>query len=150
MSALFDLSDMVQDMTPPEGTWRPPTFKECAAADIKAVFLDLDEFAERRTVRYDGETYPDVRVVFTGPTGTRRVTLTQSWSDHTQGLYKQELVAYFDVKDIGGRQPKRDAPFYIQDVEVEDFFHCYNIEESTMEGGMVRLGLGATQECSAQ
>lgn len=36
----------------PEGS--PPTFKQCAEADIHAAFLNPDEHGEIRTIRYDG------------------------------------------------------------------------------------------------
>lgn len=36
--------------------------------DLHGVFLNLDEFAERHTVIYDGETYEDIPVVITGCT----------------------------------------------------------------------------------
>ena len=37
-----------------------PTFKDILKQDICNVFLNPDEFAEIRTVRYDGMEYPDI------------------------------------------------------------------------------------------
>ena len=45
----------------PEGS--PPTFKQCAAADIHAAFLNPDEHGEVRTIRYDGVEYQDITVI---------------------------------------------------------------------------------------
>ena len=42
------------------------SFKDMVAADNKRVFLNLDEFAERRTVWYDEVAYEDIPVVLTG------------------------------------------------------------------------------------
>ena len=39
------------------------SFKDMVAADIHGVFLNLDEFAEKLTVVYDGETYADIPIV---------------------------------------------------------------------------------------
>ena len=45
----------------PEGS--PPTFKQCAAADIHAAFLNPTEHGEVRTIRYDGVEYEDITVI---------------------------------------------------------------------------------------
>ena len=39
-------------------------FKDMVADDVHAVFLNLDEFAQKRTIRYDGEEYQDIPIVF--------------------------------------------------------------------------------------
>ena len=36
-------------------------FRDAVQDDLHGVFLNLDEFAERHTVIYDGETYEDIR-----------------------------------------------------------------------------------------
>ena len=41
---------------------RPLTFKETVARDVRGVFLNLDEFADRHTVKYDGKVYEDIPV----------------------------------------------------------------------------------------
>lgn len=38
-------------------------FKDMVAKDVHSVFLNLDEFAEKRTIRYDGEEYQDPETV---------------------------------------------------------------------------------------
>ena len=42
------------------------SFKDMLADDIRDVFLNLDEFAEKRTVEYDGERYEDIPAVLSG------------------------------------------------------------------------------------
>ena len=57
-------------------------FKDMVAADNAAVFLNLNEFAEKRTIRYDGEEYVDIAVVLSG---LKEKDRSQSVSDHAQG-----------------------------------------------------------------
>ena len=45
--ALFELNQKYENAA--DG-WKPPTFKDCAAADISLAFFDDSEHAERRTV----------------------------------------------------------------------------------------------------
>ena len=41
-------------------------FKDMVARDNCGVFLNCDEFAEKRTVKYDGATYEDIPIVLSG------------------------------------------------------------------------------------
>ena len=59
-------------------------FKDMVRRDIRRVFLNTGEFAENRTVRYDGVEYPDIPVVLEGPVQEKRDRLTD---DHVQGLH---------------------------------------------------------------
>ena len=43
------------------------TFQAWAERDIRSVFLNTEEMAERRTIRYDGVTYENIPVVEVGP-----------------------------------------------------------------------------------
>lgn len=38
-------------------------FKDMVARDNFGVFLNCDEFAEKRTVKYDGATYEDIAIL---------------------------------------------------------------------------------------
>ena len=60
-------------------------FKDMLTSDIHDVFLNLEEFAELRTVRYDGESYQDIPVVLEGPVNEEREQLRD---DHIQGLHR--------------------------------------------------------------
>ena len=59
-------------------------FKDMVQADIKGVFLNLDEFAELHTVVYDGVTYEGIPMVMSDK-GTERPALLHWW-DRIQGL----------------------------------------------------------------
>ena len=39
------------------------SFKDMLTDDIHNVFLNVDEFAEKRTVEYDGERYEDIPII---------------------------------------------------------------------------------------
>ena len=53
------------------------SFKDMVARDNFGVFLNCDEFAEKRTVKYDGATYEDIPIVLSGlKDGETTVTAT--------------------------------------------------------------------------
>ena len=64
------------------------SFKDMVAADIRKVFLNTDEFAELRTVRYDGMDYdgPEHRGIPIVLTGLKEQDRRQLVTDHAQGL----------------------------------------------------------------
>lgn len=67
------------------------SFKDMLADDIRDVFLNLDEFAEKRTVEYDGERYEDIPAVLSG---LKEKDRRQLMSDHVQGLYLVSSVLH--------------------------------------------------------
>ena len=77
-------------------------FKDMVADDVHAVFLNLDEFAEKRTIRYDGEEYQDIPIVLSGLKEQER---RQLQSDHVQGLYLVSSV----LAVRPGRQSAREG-----------------------------------------
>ena len=79
-------------------------FKDMVKRDIHKVFLNTSEFAEKRTVRYDGEEYPDIPVVLEGPVREKRDRLTD---DHVRGLHMMTAVLYCAQEDMGGKVPKQ-------------------------------------------
>ena len=90
-------------------------FKDMVEADIHGVFLNLDEFAEKRNVWYDGVTYRDVPIVLHGLKENDRKRLTSgvkeqggrnSIADRVEGLYNEQRVAHLAVADIGGVLPE--------------------------------------------
>ncbi|MFQ7009971.1 MAG: hypothetical protein ACLRRN_03355 [Oscillospiraceae bacterium] len=58
-------------------------FKDMVARDNFGVFLNCDEFAEKRTVKYDGATYEDIPIVLSG---LKEKDRRQLMSDHAQGF----------------------------------------------------------------
>lgn len=131
-----------------ESEWSPPTFKQCAAADIHAVFLNEDEFAEKRDIRFDGEIYRDVLVVAeeNALQGKQEKNFLQTQKDHSEGLYKRVLTVYLALEDIGGKQPEFGSIFEMNDAAGESFFHLFYVMESALDSGMLALRLAETDE----
>ena len=79
-------------------------FKDMVARDNFGVFLNCDEFAEKRTVKYDGATYEDIPIVLSG---LKEKDRRQLMSDHAQGLYIVSSgagAAYQDQRPGGRRR----------------------------------------------
>ncbi len=126
--------------------WIPPTFKDCAAADIGNVFLNPDEHGEVRTILYDGATYEDITVIESGPTEGKRSSVVQMQHDFGQGLYKRTAIFYVAEKDLGGVKPEQGTMLSMNDEEGGTFFHKYRVAESGTEMGMFRLKLEEVDE----
>ena len=120
------------------------SFKNSVESDIHNVFLNIDEFACKRTVIYDGETYEDIPIVLSGLKEQDRRQLT---SDHLQGLYLVTSVLHCALSDMGGIQPEKGQRIKINDRENgKGFFREYYIASSVCEMGMLRVELEAIDE----
>ena len=75
------------------------SFKDMVAEDVHSVFLNLDEYAERRTIQYDGAVYQDIPIVMSGLKEQDRRQLT---SDHVQGLFLVSSVLHCALSDLDG------------------------------------------------
>ncbi len=114
------------------------------AADIHNVFLNSDEFAEKRTIRYDGEEYQDIPIVLSG---LKEKDRRQLESDHVQGLYLVSSVLHCALDDLGGNQPEKGQRISINDEEGgEGFFREFYVASSVCELGMLRVELEAVDE----
>lgn len=131
-----------------EPEWSPPTFKQCAAADIHTVFLNEDEFAEKRDIRFDGKVYRDVLAVAeeNALQGKQEKNFLQTQKDHREGLYKRVLTVYLALEDIGGKQPEFGSVFEMNDAAGESFFHLFYVMESALDSGMLAMRLAETDE----
>ena len=119
-------------------------FKEMVDADIHNVFLNTSEFAERRTIRYDGDTYEDIPVVLTG---LKEQDRRQLQSDHVQGLYLVTSVLHCALSDLGGKQPEKGGRIEVNDEEGGGgFFRRFYVASSVCEMGMLRVELEAIDE----
>lgn len=121
------------------------SFKDMVAADNKSVFLNISEFAEIHTVKYDGETYADIPVLLTKTKERKRpVTIT----DHMEGIHKVAAVAHITLSDLGGVVPEQKQNIYIDDGMAmgSTFFRQYTIITSDCEMGMLNLELEAFDE----
>ena len=121
--------------------WSPPTFKDCAAAEISAAFLNTNEHAEVRTVIYHGVTYKDIPVSEVGPKEGKRSSVVQMQHDFGQGLYKRSITLYCAEKDLGGIKPEQGSHLQLNEEEGGTFFHKLRVVESTTEMGMYRVKL---------
>ena len=118
-------------------------FKDMVNRDIHKVFLNVDEFAERRTVKYDGETYDGLEhegipVVLNGPVDKEREQLKD---DHVQGLHLVTHTLYCALEDLGGKLPKQGKSIQINTREGGKFFRKYYIAASALEVGMLHVEL---------
>ena len=120
------------------------SFKDMLADDIRDVFLNLDECAEKRTVEYDGERYEDIPAVLSG---LKEKDRRQLMSDHVQGLYLVSSVLHCALDDLGGNQPEKGQRIRINDKEGgEGFFREFYVASSVCELGMLRVELEAIDE----
>jgi len=119
-------------------------FKDMVQSDNANVFMSKNEFAEERTVIYDGETYVDIPIVLTG---LKEQDRQQTVNDHTQGLYLVSSVLHCCVDDIGGVQPEKGTRIQINDEEGgKGFFREFYVASSVCELGMLRVELEAIDE----
>lgn len=140
MKILFD------DSIGGDQSWSPPTFKDCAAADVRNVFLNSAEFAQVRTVIYDGVAYEDIPVVECGPTEEKRSSVIQMQNDFGQGLYKRSITLYCSGQYLNGFKPEQGTHLSMNERKGSPFFHKYRVAESRTEMGMFRLELEEVDE----
>lgn len=118
-------------------------FKDMVNEDNKNVFINLSEFAESRTIKYDGEVYKDVSLVLTK---TKEKDRKQLVSDHAEGLFLVTAVLHCPIEALRGVRPEKGKTLGITDPVDVDFFHDYYIATSSEELGMLRLELEAIDE----
>lgn len=129
-----------------EQEWSPPTFKQCAAVEVEKAFLNPDEFADVRTIVYDGVTYKDITVIEVGPKEGKRSSVVQMQHDFGQGLYKRSIVLYVAEKDLDGVKPEQGSHLSMNEKQGGTFFHKFRVVESTTEMGMYRVKLEEVDE----
>ena len=119
------------------------SFKDMVHADNANVFMNLNEFAETRTIVYDGIRYDDIPVVLTG---LKEQDRKQVASDHAQGLYLVTKTMHCRLADLGGNQPEKGQRIKISEPDDSSFFNKFYIAESVCELGMLRVELEAIDE----
>lgn len=116
-------------------------FQDMVSRDVHRVFLNTSEFAELRTVRYDGAEYTDIPIVLEGPVQEKRSRLSD---DHVQGLHMVTATLYCAREDLGGRQPEQGKKLLINNREGGGgFFQLFYVAASVHEMGMLRVELEA-------
>jgi hypothetical protein len=117
-------------------------FKDAVAADVRGVFLNLGEFAEPRTVVYDGETYADIPAVLSGVRERDRRILED---DHAQGLYRATVLLHCAVDDLGGKTPEQGQRLRIGGGD-GGFLREFRVADSVCRAGLLRVALEAIDE----
>lgn len=107
------------------------------------VFLNQDEFAEERTIIYDGTTYKNVKVIISGMKEKDRRQLV---SDHRQGLFLVSSVLHCLKSELGDNQPEQGQRIKISSADNPEYFEAYYVASSVCEMGMLRVELEARGE----
>lgn len=120
------------------------SFKDMIASDNQKVFMNTNEYADKRTIIYDGETYTDIPIILSG---LKEKDRRQLISDHVQGLFLVSSVLHCARSDLGGKQPERGMKILINDREGGGgFFRSFYVASSVTEMGMLRVELEAIDE----
>ena len=121
-------------------------FHDMVAADIRNVFLNDDEFAERRTVIYDGVNYGRILVVLTKLQQSK--TAIPVVTNHLEGLRTVSAKAHIALDDMKGVEPRQDEWIRIEDGTAfgEPFMRRYRIVTAGVAMGMATLELEAVED----
>ena len=117
------------------------SFKDRVNRDIGKVFLDTRFFAENRTIRYDGEEYPDSPVSLQETGEDERQPKAD---DHAQGFYLVRAVLFCAQDGLSGAMPEQGTWLEINSPEAPYFFERYRVISSFSEMGMLRIELEVT------
>lgn len=120
------------------------SLQDVVAADVHSTFLNLTDFAKKRTIIYDGEIYKDIPVVLSGMKEKERRVLT---SDHAQGLFLVTDILHCAISDLGGKQPEKGTRISINYQEGGGgYFASFYVASSVEKMGMLRVELEAIGE----
>ena len=121
-------------------------FREMVEADLHGVFLNCDEFAERRTVIYDGVRFDRIPVVLTRLQQSK--TPLPVTTSHWDGLRTVSARAHIALSDLGGTVPREGEWIRIEDGEAmgEPLLKRYLIVTSGEAMGMATLELEAKED----
>lgn len=97
--------------------------------DLKGTFYRIDEFAEKRTVEYDGKI-KKISVIFDYEAAeSREITI----KDKAEGLHKVDIILRVQLEEMG-EIPRKGKTLYIDD-------DSYTIRKVTTEYGEIILEL---------
>ena len=132
--ALFDFEQHFGEDPPKE--WKRPTFKDCAAVDIKAVFFNENEFAERHNV--DGV---DALIVLEDVDVREHAAHWEAGAKQNfdTGLYNRHIILYIRVEDYGPK-PKQGKLLTL------DKKLTYLIQKCDEESGVYRMTMERTRQ----
>lgn len=113
-------------------------------ADLHGVFLNLNEFAERCDIQYDGELYRNVPVQISGKKERDR---EPGSGDHAQKMYRSSYTVHLAASDIDGKLPERGVQFDLFRAEAgAEYWEHFYVDASSIQEGMLRLELEVTDE----
>ena len=107
--------------------------------DISTVFLNTSEFAEERSIRYNGILYENIPVVITGLKQQDRRRLAS-------GLHTGTTVLHCATIDIGGKLPEPSQKLRIYAEGDSGFYKDYRVTASSENMGMCRIELEQIKE----
>ena len=117
------------------------SFREMVSQDNVKVFGNTSEFADLRTVHYDGYAYKDVPVILTQ---LKEKDRSAPAKDHAQGIYLVTSICHFPVGYLDGHVPEKGTRISISDDE--GFDREFYVAQSGCDLEMVRLELEAYDE----
>jgi len=109
------------------------TFQERLKRDLEKVFLNTNEFAEKRTIQYEDQCFEDIPVVLSSLhwSGLHQASASDRPGDHVQGLFQDSVTLYCSKEDFGNLQPEQGALVQIRNAN--DSFESYYVLSSTCE-----------------
>lgn len=116
------------------------SFKDMIARDNVSVFMNQNEFAETKTVSYDGIVYSDISCVICK---IKEKDRTVKMSDHGQGIYLVTQTFHCDAASLEGNIPEKGRKFRIRE---DGYWHDFYVGQSSCAMGMIRLELEAIDE----
>lgn len=124
------------------------SFRDMVSNDIQTVFLNDNEFAERRIVKYDGETYAgdDGNGISVVLSNIKERDRHQTVQDHAAGLYIVSQTLHCDLADLNGVKPEKGMRLEINDAEGSSYFQRFIVAQRGDEMGMLRIELEAYDE----
>jgi hypothetical protein len=147
--ALFEWKKQreLEDETAEEGEEEPLSpFRACLARELGDAFLNLQEFGEKRTIRYDGVDYEDIPVVLDQTGLQNRYDIKQMKTDYSQGLLKSVTRLFCRQSDLDGQLPEEGMSLGIESLRQKGFFYRYTISTSALDEGMITLELKEIDE----
>lgn len=120
-------------------------FKDMVAADVRNVFLNESEFAEIRTIVYDGRAFENVPIVLTH---IKQKELPVVNGNRMDGIYNVSEVMHISEESLKGIIPQKNQTIGVEDGTAMGhiFIKKYDIASVSCAEGMITLELEARDE----
>lgn len=116
------------------------TFKDVVARDIRNVFMNPDELAEKCTVEHCGEVYKNITASLQQISESDRQG--RKMDDYAQGLHRASAVFFCAAEDLGGGCLRKGKPLEItRHVGNRRIRRKYFVVSCSCEMGMVEAEL---------